>query len=112
VRTSTALELIPILDHFDSALKWKPSGGSEDVETWMQGVMQVRTLLLDALKTLGLEPFVAVGDPFDPHQHEAVEERVSIDQTPHTVMEVVRRGWKHSDRVVRPAGVILSTEQT
>ncbi len=111
LRISIALELIPILDHFDNALKWKPTGVSQEIEGWISGVLQVRAQLIDQLKSLGLEPFGEVGDRFDPHAHESTGERESETFPLHTVMEVIRRGWKHSAQIVRPAAVILSTRK-
>ena len=46
--------------------------------------------------------------PFDPNLHDAVSAVPGVDAAPGTVMEVVRPGYGHGDRQLRPAMVIVA----
>jgi molecular chaperone GrpE len=48
------------------------------------------------------------GDPFDPSFHEAVATERVPGRAEGTVLELIRRGWKIGERVIRPAGVRVS----
>ncbi len=63
--------------------------------------------LVSVVQKLGLEPFGVEGEPFDPSVHEAVQHE-SSDVTGPTVTvlaNVLRRGYRIGDRVLRPAMV-------
>ena len=104
----SVLAILPVLDNFDAALKFAPTEVDPKTKQWLQGVLHVRTQLEDALKELGLDPFGEVGEAFDPLRHEAGAERSEEGKPPNSVLEVVRRGWRLGDRVIRPAKVIIN----
>jgi molecular chaperone GrpE len=75
------------------------------------GAAGLRSVLdqMDAiLARYGVERVGAVGDPFDPERHDAVEVRVSDDLPDRTVVDVVRSGFAIGGRVLRPALVVVS----
>jgi molecular chaperone GrpE len=94
--------LLPILDDFERALD--ASGGASP-EAYRQGVELIYKQLADFLAKRGVTPIQAVGVPFDPHVHEAVtyEERPGHEDG--EVVEEIRRGYRHGDRLLRPAMV-------
>ena len=49
-----------------------------------------------------------VGQPFDPHRHEAVSVRHEPSQPDQIVLEVTQRGYCRGDKVFRPAKVIVN----
>lgn len=104
----TGEQLIPVLDNFDQAFRFKPDGLDEQTERWLQGVLHVRTQLDSVMQELGLTPFGSVGEAFDPHQHDATAERSVDGQASGEILEVQMRGWKRGDRVLRPAKVIVN----
>ena len=68
---------------------------------------------LDAiLAKNGLVAFGDVGDPFDPAIHEAVMHGESDDVDRPTATTVMRRGYRHGDRLLRPAMVGVSDPPT
>ena len=92
--------LLPILDSLELALAHAPAGGE-----FRAGVELIYKQMLDALGKLGLRPIPAVGEPFDPHLHQAVQ-MVETKQAPdHQVLEELQRGYKLKDRLLRPAMV-------
>ncbi len=71
----------------------------------MVGVDMTRKLLLDALTKHGLEQVGAVGEPFDPAKHEAVEMQPCPDFESGQVCGLMNKGYRLKDRLLRPARV-------
>jgi len=97
-------KLLPILDNFELALI--AADRTKDYEALVRGVEIVFGELMDLLHKEGLQKIDALGKPFDPTQHEAVLE--VGDGPPEgdpVVAEVVRNGYTHKGKVVRPAMV-------
>lgn len=65
--------------------------------------------LTGALATHGLREVEALGKPFDPAVHEALSQEPSAEHPEGSVTKVLRTGWLLHDRLVRPAGVVVST---
>lgn len=108
VHNDAVERIIPVLDNFDSALAFKPEGLDPKVENWLQGLLYVRTQLEGVVGEFQAVPFGQIGDVFDPTLHDAGAEKEVEGQEAGVIVEVVRRGWKHGDHVIRPAKVIVS----
>jgi len=80
----------------------------EKIENWMQGLLYVRTQLETVLSEMGAVTFGQVGDTFDPITHDAAGEREEKEAEAGKIIEIICRGWKRGDHVVRPAKVIVS----
>ncbi|OGL95237.1 nucleotide exchange factor GrpE [Candidatus Uhrbacteria bacterium RIFOXYB12_FULL_58_10] len=104
------MRIIPVLDNFDVATRFVPEEIDEKLRNWLTGILFIQTQLEEAIKGMGAEPYGSVGDPFDANLHDAVGEREDATSTPGTILEIVARGWKIADRVVRPAKVITRTQ--
>ena len=104
-KESMAEDLLPVLDSFDMA------SGTEAWlsidENWRAGMEQVRNQLLDVLSRYGIERFGKVGEEFNPHTHEAVQEVDDVAGQSNTIARILRYGYKSSGRVIRPAQVII-----
>jgi molecular chaperone GrpE len=74
----------------------------------VRGIDLVLQQLDAVLGTHGARPIEAVGKPFDPHLHEAVQQVPSTDHPPMTVVQELERGYTVHDRVIRPSKVIVS----
>ncbi|HUR37823.1 MAG TPA: nucleotide exchange factor GrpE [Terriglobales bacterium] len=96
----TLRSMLPILDNFNLALRVQGSG--DDLR---KGVELIRKQMEDTLLKLGLQPVVALGGPFDPRLHEAIEMVESSDVEDDHVMEELQQGYKFKDRLLRPAMV-------
>jgi molecular chaperone GrpE len=97
-------ELLPILDDLERALE---AAEQHEEAKLVEGVKLVETSLRQALSKEGLVEIPTDG-PFDPHVHEAVLTQPSDDAEPGSVLDVVQRGYRVGDRVVRPAKVIVA----
>ncbi len=105
-----ALDLLPALDNLDRALAAAKEAG--DDSPLCHGVALVRHQLMDALRKHGIMPIEALGQPFDPHLHEALASREVPDQAPDTIVEVAEPGYRIHDRVLRVAKVIVAARPT
>ena len=92
--------LLPVLDAFERALA--TSGGGAD-EEYRKGVELIYKQLFNILARAGLKPVEAVGKPFDPHYHHAVERVETAEHPDHEVLGEMQRGYLLKDRLLRPA---------
>ena len=105
--------MVPVLDSLEAAIKSvtekvEESEVSPTFTTFNEGVQLVHKQLLDALKIHGLVPIVAVGETFDPNQHEALLVTASDDVPEGKVIEEFRRGYMLHTRVLRASQVVVS----
>jgi molecular chaperone GrpE len=101
-------ELLPVLDNLERALATAvhDDGDSSPV---VEGVRLVRADLLGLLERSGVQAFDPEGEPFDPTVHEALSTRPAPEGThPGIVMDVVEKGYRLNDTVLRPARVVVS----
>ncbi|MFZ0958625.1 MAG: nucleotide exchange factor GrpE [Candidatus Sulfotelmatobacter sp.] len=92
--------LLPVIDSFERALRAKSHAAD-----FRSGIELIYKQLQDTLAKLGVRPIPAVGEPFDPHYHEAIEMVETADAADHEVLEELQRGYKFKDRLLRPAMV-------
>ncbi len=92
--------LLPVLDDFDAAL------ANLDGEA-AKGVRMVHDRLLKALGEGGLQEIPAKGQKFDPYVHDCIQHVPDSGQADGLVKEVVRKGYRVQERVLRPAQVIV-----
>jgi len=97
--------LLPALDSFERALQTP----ARQLEEFRSGVELIYKQLQDALQKLGVSPIPAKGQPFDPHQHEAIELVETTDAPDHQVIEELQRGYKLKNRLLRPAMVKVAS---
>lgn len=103
---SLAELLLPVLDNFERALAVKTS--NEESEMILKGVEMVYRQFKEALKQEGIEEVEALGEPFDPYKHQAVEQEKSEEHESGIIIEVLQKGYRLKDRIIRPAMVKVS----
>jgi molecular chaperone GrpE len=99
-------EILPVLDNFDRALAAPPTPGTDPA--FRQGMELIHRSFLAVLERLGVRPFAAVGQPFDPSRHDAVARLERADVEDQTVVAETLRGYLFQDRVLRPAQVAVA----
>jgi molecular chaperone GrpE len=97
-------ELLPILDDLERALD---AVAVHDDATVVEGVRLVQRALQSALEREGLAEIETDG-PFDPHVHEALLAQPGDGAEPGSVLQVVQKGYRLGDRVLRPARVVVA----
>jgi molecular chaperone GrpE len=102
VKASVVRDLLPIIDNFERALKHVP----EDLQDndYVKGVAGIVKQFEKSLANLGVERIKTVGEPFDPHLHEAVSMEEG-DGGEEIVSEELQSGYKLGDEVIRHAMV-------
>lgn len=103
---SLAADLLHVLDNFERAVEAARADGAESI---VSGLELVYKQFLDTLARHGVEPIPALGQPFDPNQHEALMQQPDPDHPEGTVVAELGRGYRLRDRVLRPTKVAVST---
>jgi molecular chaperone GrpE len=75
-----------------------------------EGLAIVHKQLLATLAKHGVEPISALGQPFDPNQHEAIVQQADAGRPEGTVVGELSKGYRLHDRVLRPAKVAVSVK--
>lgn len=107
-----AVELLGALDSLDRALISVPEGLRSF--SWIDGIMLTRMQFDHLLKSQGVERINAVGQKFDPAEHDAVEAEDGVKDSG-TVVEEFQAGYKMHGKVIRPTlvrvGVSVSHDE-
>ena len=99
-------DFLPVADNLDRALEHAQS--NHDGVSLQRGVEMTRKLFDDSLAKHGVKSFTAVGQPFDPRLHEAMNQVERADLPPNSVVSEMVRGYTLNDRLVRPALVTVT----
>lgn len=102
-------DLLPIWDDMGRAIE--AAEKANEADSLLEGFKMVIRQLEDVLARHDCSRIEALGEPFNPHLHEAISQQPSTDQPPGTVIHVTQTGFQLYDRVVRPSKVIVSTAQ-
>ena len=97
-------DLLPVLDNFERALDTE--GG--DLEAYAKGMQLIFEQLKKALENAGLEEIKAMDETFDPNVHNAVMTESLEDKEDGTVTNVLQKGYKLKDKVIRPSMVAVN----
>jgi len=100
-------KVLAIADDFDLAIDNRPAdlAGS----SWVEGVAAIDRKLRALLDSEGVRPVEAeAGHPFDPREHEAIVTVPGTGRAEGEIVEVIRRGYKLRDRILRPALVAVA----
>lgn len=95
-------DLLPVLDNFERAVSAAKT--TTDVSSLKTGVEYILQQFQEAIKNNGVELIEAIGKPFDPAKHDAIEE-IESDAKPGTVVEDVQCGYSYKGKVIRPSRV-------
>jgi len=97
-------DLLPVVDNLERALA---SAGDTD-SALAEGVRLVLSELRGVFAREGVTAIAPAGDEFDPTVHEAISTRSEDGAKPGVVVEVVEKGYRLGDTVIRPARVVVS----
>jgi molecular chaperone GrpE len=102
VKASVVKDLLPVIDNFERALKHVP----EELKgnDYIKGIEGIVKLFEKTLADIGVERIKTVGEPFDPHYHEAVSMEEG-EGGQEIVSEELQSGYKLGDEVIRHAMV-------
>lgn len=106
-----ALSIIPVVDNFQQAVRFKPEGLDKSTENWLQGILYVKTQLDSVLKEMGVESFGTVGEAFDANLHDITEEKEDETKEDQVILEILLSGYKLGDKVIRPAKIVVNNKK-
>jgi molecular chaperone GrpE len=101
-------DIFPVLDTLALAIN-AARQPKADLKSLVDGVDMVLAQLKTALSNHGLKEIIPTGQPFDPHQHEAISHQPSKEVKEEHVLNVVRTGYSLNGRLLRPASVVISS---
>ena len=96
--------LLPVMDNLERAVAALGDRGGEIVA----GLEMVRGQLASLLAGHGVEEIAAGGEAFDPNVHEAVAQIPAPEHPEGAVVEVIEKGYRISDHVLRPSRVVVA----
>ena len=102
-------EVVPVLDDLERAIEaagLDPEGDSPD--GLAHGVLLVFRSLRDTLARYGVEAVDPKGEKFDPQLHEALSTQSGAGAEPGTIVEVMQKGYRLGEQLVRPARVVVA----
>lgn len=107
LKANVISDLLPVIDNFERALKHVP----KDLEgnDYIKGVQGVVKQFESTLAAMGVERVKTVGEPFDPHLHEAVSMEEG-DGSHEIITEELQAGYRLGDDVIRHAMVRVKTQ--
>ena len=103
--TQFARDMLAIKDHIDRAL----AAVSEELRAdkvasqFLAGIESTSRELDAAFARQGIARISSIGEPLDPHRHQAMMEIPSSDVEPGTIVEEMQAGYMLKDRLLRPA---------
>lgn len=95
---------LPLLDYLELGLQ--AASTAKDVSSVVSGMKMIQSQFERFLTEQGVTPIDALGQPFDPHWHEALSQEPAPGKAEGTVLQQRRRGYRLGDRLLRPASVV------
>ncbi len=102
-RAKFITSLLPVMDDLDRAVQASLDEKSRDAV--LQGIQRIATSFQNALAAAGVESISAIGEPFNPELHEAVDTGNVAPDMDGKVIDEYGRGFRIGERLLRPARV-------
>ena len=99
------LELLPIIDNFERAIRLDDNDLSDEVSQFLSGFKMMFGSMNSLLKKYDVQEIDALGLEFDPTVHQAVLMESDPEKPGGVILEVLQKGYKYKDKVIRPAMV-------
>ena len=102
------LELIPVADNFERAIKLDDTNLNDELSKFLDGFKMIYSHLTEALKKFGVEEIPTVGTTFDPNVHEALMTKSDPTKPNEEVLECLLKGYTLKGKVIRAAKVVVN----
>ena len=101
------MDFLPVLDSFDMAMGNTEAWNAVD-QNWRVGVEYIYSQLKTTLDNHGISAIDAVNVEFDPNLHEPMKTEDADDASlDHKIAQIIQKGYKMGDKVIRPARVVV-----
>ncbi len=101
-------DFLPIVDNIERILTYSFQEGNW--KSFQEGIELVLAEIHKTFSKYGVEPIEALGKPFDPNLHEAMQRCETDEAAPNTVVEVLQKGYLYRGRLLRPALVVVAVQ--
>lgn len=101
------LELIPILDNFERAMKLSDIEDEKQAQ-FLEGFKMIYSHTAEVLKKFGVEEINPLGEKFDPNLHQALLVEQDKEKEDEIVLEVLLKGYTLKGKMIRPASVKIN----
>lgn len=101
-------ELIPIVDNFERAISLDDNNLDDELSKFLSGFKMMYSQLTGVLTNFGVSEINRVGEEFDPNLEQALMTDSLPDRENDEVLEVMLKGYKLKDRIIRPATVKIN----
>lgn len=98
-------EVLKVVDNFERAISMDDDDLSDEVSKFLSGFKMIYTSLINMLSDLEVTEIEVDGKEFDPTISEAVLVEEDKTKPANVVLEVLQKGYKYKDKVIRPAMV-------
>jgi molecular chaperone GrpE len=105
-REALLKDLLPVFDNLERAVQHADS--ATEVKPVVDGLRMVLKQFVDTIDKVQVKRIQAVGQPFDPSKHEAIQQLESKDVPAGVVMHEVQTGYTIGDALLRAAMVVVS----
>ena len=103
-------ELLPVYDDISRSVESIQKGETKDFETLKKGIELIQEKFKKVLDNEGVEEINSLGKPFDFNVSNALMQVPRDDVEPNTVIEVVEKGYKLKDKVIKHEKVFVSSK--
>ena len=105
-------DLLPLCDSFDMALEHGDKSNASGDAILKTGLTLIHGQLNSFLAKYNISEVRALGEVFNPHEHEALSSQSVDNPKLHdTIVTVLQKGYKQGDKLIRPAKVVIGTHE-
>lgn len=105
-------DMVSVMDDLDRAMEAghlaSEQGASDSLTGLLQGVGMVQRKFSQTLERHGVTAVSALGEAFDPHLHEAIQQKEDPSVPRNTVIQEFQKAYRLGDRLLRPAMVVVA----
>lgn len=102
------LKFVGVCDNFERAIAMDDDNLDDEVSKFLSGFKIMYTNMLEILKANEVVEIECLNKPFDPNFMEAILVEHSDEKEPHSVIEVLQKGYMYKDKILRPAMVKIN----
>ncbi len=104
---SVIMDFLPVIDSFDMAMGNTDAWNAVDTN-WRVGVEYIYNQLKTTLENHNVSAIDSVNIEFDPNLHEPMKtEETDDSEKDHKIVQIIQKGYKMGDKVIRPARVVV-----
>lgn len=103
-------EFLPVYDDINRSVDSIEKGETKDFKTLKKGIVHIQEKFKKVLESEGLKEIDCLGKEFDVDLSDAMMQVPRDDVKPHTVVDVVEKGYYLKDKVLRHSKVVVSSD--